>query len=408
MDAVADPELLGFSPDGLERIREWAAAYVADGRLAGTLTMIARRGRVAFLDVRGHADRDARTPLQPDTLFRIFSMTKPATSVAAMMLVEDGRLRLDDAVADYIPALANLRVCADGTGADIGDTVPLARPLTIHDLMTHTAGFTYGFNAPDTALGRRYAEQRMDFFPQGSPLADWVEEVAELPLLHQPGERWTYSIATDVLGRVIEVVCGDTLDRVLRERILDPLGMVDTSFQVPETKVDRLATLYTLDPDGTSTPSDPAGRESMFVRPVSRHSGGGGLVSTARDYLCFLEMLRRGGELEGVRLLQPETVADMTRNHLPGDIASMGPAEFTRLRLTGVGFGLGFSVILNSREAGVPSPPGEYAWGGAASTAFFVAPSAELCVVFLTQLLPSDAYPLRRELRELVYGALPD
>jgi CubicO group peptidase (beta-lactamase class C family) len=415
--AVTDkPEDLGLSSSRLALIGPFFEhAYVAPRRLPGVLTLVARRGQVASLACIGDRDLAAGRPVEADTIFRMYSMTKPITSVALMMLYEEGRFQLDDPVSRFLPELGGLRVWDDGTPLSFR-TVPAERDITVRDLLTHTAGFTYGFmgrHPLDALYRRRGVEGRAVLAPQeGEPSADLAELVAklgDLPLLFSPGSRWSYSVATDVCGHLVERLSGQPFDAFLSERILGPLEMVDTGFSVTADQADRLASCYAF------TAGDPlvevdAPATSTYLTPPTYLSGGGGLVSTAADYLRFALMLLNGGELDGQRILGRKTVEYMTVNHLPtgGDLASMGQRVFSETTYEGIGFGLGFSVMLDPVRAAVVGSAGEYAWGGAASTMFWVDPREELVVLLLTQLLPSSTYPIRRQMKALTYQALID
>ena len=401
-----DPEELGFCPQRLARIDTWMARYLAAGKLPGCTTIIARDGRVAYRASQGLRDREAGLPMADDTIVRIYSMTKPVTAVAVMMLLEEGLVRLDDPLSAYLPEFADMAVYRRGDGKAM-ETEPADGPITLHHLLLHTAGLTYGF-MEDHPVCALYRKASLDFTPKGTDLADRATRLAALPLVHQPGTAWAYSVAFDVLGRVVEVVAGQSFDRFLETRVFEPLGMRDTGFALPTAKRDRLAALYGLDRAGALLRS--ADNEAVDGTTVRCFSGGGGLLSTADDYLRFAEMLRCGGRLAGERLLSPRTVAFMTSNHLPGgcDLAAMGQSRFSETSYVGIGFGLGMSVVLAPGPSGVPASPGVFAWGGAASTAFFVDPRERLVVLFLTQLIPSDSYPLRQELRALTYQALID
>lgn len=377
--------------------------YVDAGRYPFAATLIARRGRLAWTSHYGQSDVAAGTPYTPDSLVRIYSMTKPVTSVALMMLYEQGLLHLDDPVSKFIPSFADLTVLAPGA-ARLDQTEPLKQPVTLHHLLTHTAGLTYGFN--NDVLSQAYADNRLDFGQRAGGLAETVERLAAQPLLFQPGSRWHYSVATDVLGRVVEVASGQSLDAYFAEHILDPLKMNDTSFTVPAAKLGRLGPVYAYDPNGGL----PEFATSFAEGDVDTFSGGGGLVSTGHDYIRFAEMLRRGGELDGVRLLGSRTLGLMTQNHLPGgvDLATLGPSAWCETSFTGVGFGLGFAVNLSPARSLLSASVGDFSWGGMASTYFWCDPAEEMSVVFLTQLLPSSSYPNRKELRALVYQAIAD
>jgi CubicO group peptidase (beta-lactamase class C family) len=399
---------VGFDADRLRRIDRYFAGYVDDGRLPGWLVAVSRHGRLAYLSTYGLRDTEAGTPVVDDTLFRIYSMTKPITSVAAMMLYEEGALELKDPVSRFIPSFGDARVYRGGSSrAPV--TEPVTEPLRIWHLLTHTSGLTYGFHYthPVDAMYRAAGFEWNN--PDGVNLADACDRVASLPLLFQPGTSWNYSMSTDVLGRVVEVASGRPLDQFFAERIFAPLGMTDTAFAVPEGEWSRLATLYAPDPTTGRAVPLPALGDSARQMPTLL-SGGGGLVSSAHDYHRFTQMLLGEGALDDTRLLSSRTLRYMTQNHLPGgvDLESFGQSTFAESTFEGVGFGLGFSVVLDSVANKVLSSPGEFAWGGAASTAFWVDPTEELTALFFTQLLPSSTYPIRPYLRQLVYQALDD
>lgn len=399
-----DPGAVGFDADRLARIDKGLARFVDDGTLPGWLVLVARHGKIAHLSTYGMRDVEASDPVQNDTVFRIYSMTKPITSVAAMMLYEEGLLELTDPVSDYIPAFANPEVFAGGS-ARVPQTRPASEPIRIWHLLTHTAGLTYGFNRlhPVDELYRLHGFEMPT--PHGPSLAESCEQWAKLPLIAEPGTTFSYGISTDVLGRVIEVVSGQSLDEFFRNRILDPLGMHETGFHVTPEHQDRLASLYAANLDGTFAPSKLA--RGALVPPTAP-SGGGGLVSTAQDYLRFLQMLQGEGTLDGVRLLGSRTFRYMTRNHLPGHehIDRIGLGSFSEDTQAGKGFGLGFAVVEDPADAKVIATPGELSWGGLASTAFWVDPVEDLSVVFMTQLIPAHPLPIRPRLRALVYQAL--
>ena len=397
------PEDVGLSTSRLARVTGWMRRWVDSGRLPGLLVAVVRNDGLAYFETCGCRDVEAKLPVEPDTIYRIYSMTKPITTVAALMLYEEGCFQLDDPVANFIPAFAETRVFAGGD-AESFTTIPLARPITVHDLMIHTSGLTYGFQH-EHAVDALYRRRRIEFNANVGPLADLAEAAAAQPLVFQPGTRWNYSVSTDVLGRLVEVWSGVPLDTFFAERIFGPLGMRDTGFQVREGQDDRFASNYVQADDGGLALADPAG-ESRFLAPAVTLSGGGGLVSTATDYLRFLRILRCRGSLEGTRLLGRKSVELMTTNHLPGDLADMGRPRFAEMPFAGIGFGLGVSVMLDPARARILGSPGEYAWGGMASTTFWVDPAEDLIVLLLTQLMPSSAYPIRRELRALTYQAL--
>lgn len=410
MSAIArelDPSDVGLDEARLSVIGRHFDRYLEERKIPGYLVAVTRGGKVAYLLCRGFRDLENDLPVEPGTRFRIYSMTKPVTSVAAMMCYEQGLLALDDPVSKFIPEFADARVFVGGSSFR-PVTAPATAPMRIWHLMTHTSGLTYGwmFNHPVDAMYRSAGFEWGT--PRDTDLAGCCERWAKLPLLCEPGSQWNYSVATDVLGRVVEVVSGQTLDEFFAERVLGPLGMKETSFFVEGESARNLAVLYTPDlVTGKATPAHRMG-EAALSRP-SALSGGGGLVSTAADYHRFTQMLLRRGELDGVRLLGDRTVSYMTRNHLPGgkDIAEFGNPIGGQPE-PGVGFGLGFSVVIDPCANKVTSSLGEYSWGGAASTAFWVDPVEEMTVLFFTQLLPSTTYPIRRELRQLVYSAIVD
>jgi CubicO group peptidase (beta-lactamase class C family) len=407
IEAEIEARSAGLDPDRLARIDRHFRAYVDDGRLPGWLVLVSRHGRIAYTSHCGWRDLEARLPVEPDTLFRIYSMTKPVTSVAAMMLYEEGAFELSDPVSRFIPSFAGMRVYVKGPAAK-PVTVAAIAPVTIQHLLTHTSGLTYGFHRVHV-VDELYRGAGFEWgSPPGMDLAGCCDAWASLPLAFQPGAEWNYSVSTDVLGRVIEVVSGQPLDTFFAERIFGPLGMIDTRFFVDGDDAQRLAALYVRGPDGRATRHDAFGKAAL--RPPAFLSGGGGLVSSAADYLRFARMLAGQGQLDGVRLLGSRTVARMIRNHLPGgaDLDSFGRPLYAEVPLAGVGFGLGLAVVQDPVAYGTLCSPGEFSWGGAASTAFWVDPVEDLIVIFLTQLLPSSTYPLRSVLRQLVYQALMD
>jgi CubicO group peptidase (beta-lactamase class C family) len=405
MQPIARPEEVGLSSARLARVGSWGRSWVESGRLPCVLTMVARRGRIVHLETAGLADVARDRKVEADTIFRIYSMTKPLTTAAILALYEEGRFQLDDPITRFLPCFKNMRVFAGGSRGKI-ETVPAVRDITFHDLLTHTSGLTYGFMEA-THVDALYREHGVDFQTSALSLGEVVEKAAALPLLCQPGSEWNYSIATDVLGHLIEVISGQSFDRFLHERVIGPLGMVDTGFHVPAAKIARFAANYTTAAGGGLTLiDDPA--NSRFASPAVICSGGGGLVSTAADYMRFCTMMLNRGELDGERILGRKTVELMTANHLGGDMASMGQPRFSESSYAGVGFGLGVSVMLDPARAQILGSAGEFAWGGAASTAFWCDKAEELAVILLTQLMPSSTYPLRRELRVLTYQSIVD
>ena len=400
------PEEVGFDPARLARIDRHFARYVDDGLLPGWLLAVSRGGRIAHVASCGRRDMEADLPIEADTLFRIYSMTKPITSVAALMLYEEGAFELKDPVEKFIPSFGRARVFRGGSQLR-PVTEPITEPMRIWHLLTHTAGLTYGFHYAHPVDGMYRAAGFEWGSPRGMDLAQCCDAWAELPLLFQPGREWNYSVATGVLGRVVEVASGQSLDRFFEERIFDPLGMTDTRFWVDEADAHRLGGLYVPEPGTRKAVRMDAMGKAAF-RPPAMLSGGGGLVSTMADYHRFTRMLLHGGELDGRRLLGPRTVRYMTRNHLPGDVdlETYGRPLFAETAFDGVGFGLGVSVVIDPVKAKVLSSLGDFGWGGAASTAFWVDPAEDVIGLFFTQLLPSSTHPIRPQLKQLVYQAL--
>ena len=402
-------DYLGFSPDRLARIdRFLAEKYVTPGKLAGTLSLVARHGDIAHLGVTGHADLARGVPMAPDTIFRIYSMTKPITSVALMMLVEEGRIALEDPVHRYIPEWKNLAVFAAGTHRTGFQTTPIKRPMQVVDLLRHTSGLTYGFQLRSN-VDAAYRAHKIGEIEKAGTLQDMIAALAKLPLEFSPGDAWNYSVATDVCGWLVEVVSGQTFEAFLSDRLFTPLGMVDTGFHVREGQGHRLAGCYQPTRDGGIELQDDAAT-SGFLAPPSFSSGGGGLVSTAEDYLRFATMLLNGGTFDGHRYISRKTLDLMTANHLPGgaSIASLSKSLFSEAAYDGIGFGLGFATTMNAAQTLMPGSDGDYFWGGAASTFFWIDPQEDLIGIFMTQLIPSSTYPVRREVRTMVYAALDD
>jgi CubicO group peptidase (beta-lactamase class C family) len=404
-----EPADVGIDAARLERIDSHFATYVDDGRLPGYQLSVSRRGKLAHLSSYGMADVEAQRPVANDTIFRIYSMSKPITSVAAMMFYEHGAFELTDPISKWLPEFAAPRVYVGGP-ANKPVTVPATEPIRVWHLLTHTAGLTYPFHRVHvTDEIYRLGGFDIGAEPSGLDLAGTIEAYAKFPLAFEPGTEWLYSVATDVLGRLLEVWSGEPLDALLHNEILGPLGMVDTGFHVPEHQHDRLAALYATAPGlPEKVRYDALGEPYKHV--PQWFSGGGGLVSTSADYLRFVRMLLGGGALDDTRLLSPRTLRYMMHNHLPGgaDLQAFGRPLFAETRFDGVGFGLGFAVTDDPVAAKVLSGAGESYWGGMASTAFWVDPAEDLAVVFMTQLMPSSTYPLRSQLRQLVYSALVD
>ncbi len=391
--------------DRLSRLDKHFAAYVDDGRLPGWQLAITHRDEVVRETSYGWRDREAGLEVEPDTIWRIASMTKPITSVAAMTLWEEGAFELTDPISRWIPAFADVRVFVRGTAA-APFTVPATEPIRVWHLLSHSSGLTAGF-LRTSPVDELYRQAGFDIGQTtGRTLAEDVEAIASLPLLFEPGTRWGYGASTDVLGRLIEIWTGQPLDVAIANRVTGPLGMTDTVWHADETRADRVAALYAPDPATGLAAKHPLGA-AAFVPPVS-HSGGGGLLSTTADYVRFTRMLARGGELEGTRVLAPRTLRLMAANHLSGDLGELSTGGFAETTFDGVGFGLGFAVLLDPVQLRNSSSTGEFFWGGAASTAFWVDPVEQISVVWMTQLLPSSTYPIRPQLRQLVYSSLVD
>jgi CubicO group peptidase (beta-lactamase class C family) len=404
----AEPAKVGMSAERLARVDAMTHAYVDSGRFPCVETIVARGGEVVHHDRYGWADVDTQRPLADDTIYRIYSMTKPITSIALMMLYEQGEVLLENAVSRYIPSFADVQVWADGDEDDYRTVAP-GRAMTVHDVLTHMSGLTAGFHYqhPVDALYRRHGIG--DLTRPDLRLDEALDLATGLPLLFSPGTRWCYGMSTDVVGRIVEVVSGLDLGEFFRRHIFEPLGMHDTGFWVPEESIHRLATCYVRARDRTLRAFDSRERSGYAERPKYL-SGAGGLVSTADDYRRFLDMLAGGGELDGARIIGPRTLDYMTTNHLPGGatLNEMGQSTFSESAMGGTGFGLGFSVIVDPSESHALSSVGQYSWGGAASTGFWVDPAEDLWVLFLTQLVPSNLYPIRRQLQATVYQAIVD
>jgi CubicO group peptidase (beta-lactamase class C family) len=398
------PEDVGLSSARLARIDPWMRSWVDSGRLPFLSVLVARHGQIVWQSCVGMADVERRVPITPETIVRIYSMTKPLTTVAAMMLYEEGRFHLDDPISRFIPAFAHARVASGGAMWGKLNSVPAPRDITFRDLMSHTSGLTYWF-MESSPVDAAYRAAGINLNNSEQTLEEVVNKAAAIPLLAAPGTEWNYSISTDVLGHLVAVISGQPFDDFLRERVIGPLGMIDTDFFVPPSKVERFAACYIRGEDGGLKMSEDP-KESPFLRPPTAPSGGGGLLGTAGDYMRFCRFMLNKGELGDVRLLGRKTVELMTSNHLGGDMASMGQPNFNESSFEGVGFGLGFSVMLDPARAQILGTPGEFAWGGAASTAFWCDPAEDMAVVMLSQLVPSSTYPIRRELRVLTYAAI--
>lgn len=396
---------LGIDPARLGKISAFLQdRYITPGLLAGTQMSVLRRGKLVHSSTLGLADSERGTALEDDTIFRIYSMTKPITSIAFMMLVEDGLVAVDDAVHRFIPEWRGLEVYESG---ELGSfkTRKTTSPMRMVDLLRHTSGLTYDFQA-SSPVDAAYRDLKV---LRTGTLDEFIHTLSGLPLLFSPGESWNYSVSTDVLGYLVGKISGMPFETFLKERIFKPLGMVDTDFYVPPEKAHRLAACYRLDDDGKRVLQDDP-QTSPFLRQPRLCGGGGGLVSTSADYLRFARMLLGRGTLDGVRIIGPKTLDLMTVNHIPGgrDLTQSSISLFSEAAYAGVGFGLGFAITENAAKTLLPGTDGEFFWGGMASTAFWVDPKEDLAVVFMTQIMPSSAYPVRRQLRALVYSALTE
>jgi CubicO group peptidase (beta-lactamase class C family) len=393
-----NPAGAGLAERQLDRITAHLQhQYIDAGRIAGCQVAVARHGQVGYFGSFGSRDRERGLPVEEDTIWRIYSMTKPITGVALLSLYERGLFQLSDPVTRFIPAWRDLKV-RERAGDGSERIVDPARPMTVRDLMMHMSGLGFG--------GGRTLQQR----GRSATLASMVEHYAGYPLEFHPGTRWLYSVSTDVCGRLVEIMSGQRFDDYLRDAIFDPLGMSDTAFSVPDGKVDRFAACYRRDASKNLVLTDDPQRSGYREQP-SFLSGGGGLVSTITDYLRFCQMLVAGGELDGVRILGRKTVELMAANHLPGDQdlrAVALPGGYGEVGFAGMGFGLTVAVAKAPTATQVIGSAGEYMWGGAASTIFWVDPAEDLVVVFMTQLLPSGTFNFRGQLKTLVYPAIAD
>ncbi len=412
---MSKPEAVGLSSQRLAKVDAFLKSrYVDSGMLPGTLTMVCRGGEIVHTGLTGQMDIARNKPMAEDAIFRIYSMTKPITAVALMMLVEEGKIGLEDDVHTHIPAFKNLRVYASGvpslvenTSGQFITTAPKRR-MKVVDLVTHTSGLTYGFMMR-TAVDAEYRRQKVGDFQTPGGLDAFIEQLANIPLDFSPGEYWNYSVSIDVMGYLVQKLSGMTFGEFLRTRIFEPLGMSDTGFSVPASKMDRFSSCYMPAKGGGLKLQDDAGK-STYAEPPKLESGGGGLVSTAHDYMRFCRMMLGGGTLDGVQILSPKTVEMFSLNFLPGgktltDMVA-GEGLFSEAGYRGVGFSIGCGVTMDIAQTGVPGTPGEFFWGGAASTAFWIDPYEDLAVVFMTQVMGTDArLTLRRDLRTLVYSA---
>ena len=415
---MSKPENAGFSSSRLKKIDElFKARYIDKNVLPGTLTQIVRKGETVYTSALGLMDIERNKPMREDAIFRIYSMTKPITAVALMMLAEEGKLGLDDDVHTHIPSWKNLRVYLSGVPSLVENTAgqfitkPPTRRMKVVDLATHTAGLTYGFMTR-TAVDAAYRKQKVGEFQTPGGLDAFIAQLAELPLDFSPSEHWNYSVSIDVMGYLVQKLSGQTFGEFLRTRLFEPLGMKDTSFSVPQSKLDRFCTCYQAKPGGGLKLQDDAAK-STYAEPPKLESGGGGLVSTLHDYMRFCRMMVQGGTLDGVQILSPKTVEMFSLNLLPGgklltDLVA-GEGLFTEAGYNGIGFSIGCGVTMDPSKTLVPGTKGEFFWGGAASTAFWIDPKEELTVVFMTQVMGTDArLTLRRDLRTLVYSAMTE
>ncbi len=395
----ATPEEVGLSSDGLARLSSVLQGYIDDERLVGAVALVARRGKVAYFEAFGERDREAGSEMRKDSIFRIASQTKALVSVAIMQLQEEGRLLISDPVGKYLPAFAKTTVAVERESGGY-DVVPADRAITIRDLLSHTSGISYG-SGPAAERWREAKIQGWYFADRAEPVAATVSRMAALPFDAQPGERWIYGYSTDILGAVVESASGTTLDLFLEERILAPLGMEDSHFYLPEEKKERLTVVYSASSGGLERAPDPGGmvgQGAYLEGPRQSFSGGAGLLSTAEDYARFLQMLLDGGSLGGVRVLTAPTVRLMTVNHV-GDRFAWG---------RGTGFGLGFSVVEDLVQRGSPGSVGEFGWGGAYHSTYWVDPAEELVVVYLTQVIPAGNLDDHGKLRALIYSSILD
>jgi CubicO group peptidase (beta-lactamase class C family) len=404
-----DPAEAGLNADRLKRIPRYFDSYIEKQKLPCVAVLVARGGQVAHLSFQGATEMGGKRAIDENTIYRIYSMTKPITSVAAMMLFEEGLLHLDHDVSRYIPEFGDVQVFAGGT-ADAPQLKKPDRPIKVKDLFLHTSGITYSF-LTQSPTDEIYRKRKLEYSTWGGDLKNFCEALAQAPLAFSPGDRWNYSNSTDVLGRVVEVASGMSLDQFFQTRIFGPLGMNDTGFHVGEDKIDRLMACYRRDPlSGAISMIDQPGKASSYARKPNVFSGGGGLASTIGNYFKFCLMLGNGGELNGARLLSPKTLEFMTLNHLPGNktLKDMGDKTFSESRMDGSGFGLGWAVTSDVVSTMQPGSLGTFSWGGMASTFFWVDPVEDLIVIQMTQLMPSGAYPIRPQLQQLVYAAIEE
>lgn len=392
----ADPEAVGLSSERLDNIDTIIGDYIDQGKLVGAVSMVSRHGQVVYFEKAGDLNMETGQDMELDSIFRIYSMSKPITTVAAMMLYEEGKFQLTDPVEKYLPEFRNVLVLTEG-----GSLEKQKRPFTIQMLMTHTAGLTYGVFG-NTPVDQQYRKANI---LNNKDLAEMTEALGKIPLQYQPGTRWHYSVSVDVLGRLVEVISGQPFDEFLEQRIFAPLDMEDTFFEVPQNKLDRFGTNHTYNPETQKLEVMDRPATSQFSNNVTFFSGGGGLLSTTEDYMKFSQMMLNGGELNGVRLLSEKTVDYMTQNHLSGIFINRG-GESGEAR-PGSGFGLGFAVVEDTAKAGVIGSKGEYYWGGAAGTIFWIDPVEDLIAVIMIQHMNVQV-PLRSALKAAIYGSVVD
>ena len=406
VEIEVEPSEAGFDAKRLHRLGDHLDKYVDEGHLPGVNVLVSREGKIVYRHMYGQRDMERALPVEADTIYRFYSMTKPITSVAIMQLYERGVFQLKDPISNWIPSFAESQVFVGGD-AENPRTREASRAISIHDLLTHTSGLTYFFHMAHV-VDEMYRRAGFDWTKSPGDLESQCDILASLPLLFDPGTEWNYSYSTDVLGRLIEVMSGLSLDAYFKRNIFEPLGMVDTGFSVPSEKRERFASCYYPNGEAKQAALLDDAQRSRYLHEPPAFSGGGGLVSTLADYHLFTQALRNGGSLDGQRIVGRKTLDFMTSNHLPGgvDLTEYGRPLFSETAYDGVGFGLGFSVVIDPAKAKVLSQKGEYAWGGAASTAFWIDPVEDLTVIFLTQLLPSSTHPIRPEMKTLVYQAL--
>jgi CubicO group peptidase (beta-lactamase class C family) len=408
----AQSQWTGLDAARLERITDHIERnYIASGKIAGCQVTVTRHGHTAYFRSFGQMDLERGKPMADDAIFRIYSMTKPITSIALMQLYERGYFQLNDPVSRYVPSWKNHRVWVSGEGEDMVTEAP-RRPISFRDVLSHMSGLTYGGGLPGVGIqhpvDKVYRALKVRSVGGDDPMHVFLDKLGQVPLLFHPGERWMYSLATDVCGALVEVISGKPFAQYLQDEIFGPLGMTDTSFHVTPDKLGRFTANYQRGPDKRlKLIDDPVG--SQFAQDPGFKSGGGGLTGTSADYLRFCEMLRRGGELDGVRIIGPRTLEMMHMNHLPGgkDLSTVALGTFSETANDGVGFGLGFASTMGQVETGSLGA-GDYYWGGAASTIFWVDPKEDLCVVFMTQLMPSGTFNFRGQLKSLIYSAIVD